>query len=516
MTPGQRILVNTIATYGRTLLAVFLGLFSSRWTLSALGEIDYGLMGVVGSVLVFITLLNALTTAANARFFAFSIGQADLIMTRKWFNSALSISLLLPTILLLAGLFVGEYVIQHYLSIPAERLVTSLWVFRLSLLTAYVTMLCAPFLAMFTAKQNIAELSIWGMAVSVTTFVFVYFLADIPGDKWLIYTIGISSITSFFTIVQAIRASRKYTECKVVLSYWFKGKLIKEMFSYSFWTLFGGLGGILYHNGLAIVLNKFFPPSVFPSVNASYTIGHTVAGHTQTISSSLSGAFMPEIVSSEGRGDRERVINLMFKSIRLSFVIISVVVFPIMFQTETILNIWLKNPPEYAVLFCRIMLVAFLIMRIVGSFDSAICATGRIKNYQITMLSLAFCTIFLAAALFYCGLGIYSICGVIIGYSVIFDIVSVYFCKKLVHISIKQWLKQVVRPISITVVLNVLTGALLLYLTSGFGSIARLFTVVTAIIVFATVINWIYLTDQDEKIRIKKMISSVKQRIIKR
>ena len=56
------------------------------------------------------------------------------------------------------------------------------------------------------------------------------------------------------------------------------------MFSYSFWTLFGGLGGLLYHNGLAIVLNKFFPPSLFPSVNASYTIGHTVAGHTQTIS----------------------------------------------------------------------------------------------------------------------------------------------------------------------------------------------------------------------------------------
>ena len=37
--------------------------------LEALGEIDYGLMGVVGSVLVFITLFNALTTAANARYF---------------------------------------------------------------------------------------------------------------------------------------------------------------------------------------------------------------------------------------------------------------------------------------------------------------------------------------------------------------------------------------------------------------------------------------------------------------
>ena len=117
MTPGQRILINTIATYGRTLLAVFLGLFSSRWVLEALGEIDYGLMGVVGSVLVFITLFNALTTAANARYFAFSIGQKDIEMTRKWFNSALSISLLLPSILLIVGLIAGEYVIRYFLKV---------------------------------------------------------------------------------------------------------------------------------------------------------------------------------------------------------------------------------------------------------------------------------------------------------------------------------------------------------------------------------------------------------------
>lgn len=513
MTPGQRILINTIATYGRTLLAVFLGLFSSRWVLEALGEIDYGLMGVVGSVLVFITLFNALTTAANARYFAFSIGQKDIEMTRKWFNSALSISLLLPSILLIVGLIAGEYVIRYFLSIPDGRLLTSLWVFRISLSTAYITMLCAPFLAMFTAKQNIAELSIWGMVISVTTFLFVYCLSSIPGNKWLIYSIGISSITSLFTIIQAIRAARKYSECKIVFSYWFNGARIKEMFSYSFWTLFGGLGGLLYHNGLAIVLNKFFPPSLFPSVNASYTIGHTVAGHTQTISSSLSGAFMPEIVSSEGRGDRERVITLMFKSIRLSFVIISIVVFPILFQTEFILTAWLRTPPEYAALFCRTMLVAFLFMRLVGSFDSAICATGRIKFYQITMLSLAGCTIIIAAILLSLGVGIYSVCAVIVGYSLMFNVVSLVFCKKLVGISIWEWIQHVVKPVMSTVAFNVLIGSLLLYGTGGLTSVVRFFIVVPVIVISATVINWFLLTDKDEKMRIKQMIAGLRKNI---
>ena len=47
-----------MATYGRTLLGMALGLFSSRWLLQSLGDVDYGLMGVVGSLIVFINLLK--------------------------------------------------------------------------------------------------------------------------------------------------------------------------------------------------------------------------------------------------------------------------------------------------------------------------------------------------------------------------------------------------------------------------------------------------------------------------
>lgn len=510
MTTGQRIIINTLTTYCRTLLAVFLGLFSSRWVLAALGDIDYGLMGVVGGVLVFITFFNALATAANARYFAFSIGQNDPQSTGRWFNCALSIAIILPTFLVIIGLIIGPLVITHFLSIPPDRLYTSLWVFRISLITALITMICAPFLAMFTAKQNIAELSFWGIFITITSFIFVYFLSDIPGNKWLIYTLGISSITSFFNIIQSIRAYVRYPECKIVFRYWFDKAKIKEMFSYSFWTLFGALGGLFYHNGIAIVLNKFFKPEIFPSVNASYTIGHTVAGHTQTISSSLSGAFMPEIVSSEGSGNRDRVIYLMFKSIRLSFIIISIVVLPILFQTEFILTAWLKHPPEYAALFCRTMLIAFLLMRLVGSFDSAICATGHIRAYQQIMLLIAVSTIVLSSLFLYLGYGLYSVCGIIVFYGNMFIIVSIYFCKKRVNISITQWIKDVVKPIIMTMLLNISIGFAISWITATLNPILRFLIVSSTIILTTSVINWFLLTDSNEKLQIQQIIHKLK------
>ena len=44
MTPNRRIFLNIVATYGRSLYALVIGLFCGRWTLMALGGADYGLV----------------------------------------------------------------------------------------------------------------------------------------------------------------------------------------------------------------------------------------------------------------------------------------------------------------------------------------------------------------------------------------------------------------------------------------------------------------------------------------
>jgi len=46
MSPNRRIFLNIVATYGRSLFALVMGLVCGRWTLMALGEVDYGLMKV--------------------------------------------------------------------------------------------------------------------------------------------------------------------------------------------------------------------------------------------------------------------------------------------------------------------------------------------------------------------------------------------------------------------------------------------------------------------------------------
>ena len=48
MSPNRRIFLNIIATYGRSLYALVCGLFTARWVLETLGQVDFGLYGLEG------------------------------------------------------------------------------------------------------------------------------------------------------------------------------------------------------------------------------------------------------------------------------------------------------------------------------------------------------------------------------------------------------------------------------------------------------------------------------------
>ena len=52
-----------------------IGLVTARWALEALGVFDYGIMGVVGGLVGFISFFNEILSAAVGRFYAIFIGK---------------------------------------------------------------------------------------------------------------------------------------------------------------------------------------------------------------------------------------------------------------------------------------------------------------------------------------------------------------------------------------------------------------------------------------------------------
>lgn len=462
MTASTRIIFNTLATYGRSVFALVLGLFSSRWVLGALGKEDFGLFGLVGSIIFFVGLLNGIMSAAVSRYYAYSIGGAlnentedgqDEIV--RWFNAAFSIHAILPTLLVAIGYPIGCYAIRHWLVIPPERIAACIWVFRLALVAAFVNMISVPYLAMYRAKQLIAELSFWGMLTTIVTFVCAYLLLSWDGDRLVAYAAYMTFLPAAITLIQVCRAHSQFGVCKLRLIYLFQWSYIKRLFVFAFGEFFGWVGGAIRDHGMPFLINVNFGAGM----NAAYAIGNQVSAQTVSLSSAMIGALMPAVTTAEGAGDHEKAMRLSFCSIKFGVLLILVFCIPLILEIDEVLRLWLVNPPEQTAMICRCVLLALVCHKLGWGHHLAILAKGKIVAYQMTLGVTGACGLLVAWCLVHMGLGMF---GIGLSFVLIYTIMTVervVFAQYICGMSIRYWTLHIVLPLCLTMFCAMVVGA---------------------------------------------------------
>jgi len=491
--PNKRIALNTVVTYTRSLVAIGLALFSSRWILNSLGQTDYGLFSVVGSIIVFITFFNNLMSASTARHYAFSIGQADAVGLNQWFNAAVSIHLCIAALFIVVGWPIGEYVVGHVLSVPGARLEACLWVFRFSLVSAFFSMFSVPFVAMFTAKQQLAEVAGWGITQSALTFVLAWTLRYASGDRLLFFSAGMVSIMVLVQVSQIVRAVMVFDECGMARSQWFDRRKSRDIFSFALWNLFGGCGVLFRDQGSAILLNVFFGPGV----NAAYGIATQVSNQTNQLSSAMIGSFSPEITACEGRGDRQRMLSLSQRASKFGTLLVLLLAVPLIVETDYVLKLWLRVPPPQAAQFCQLILGTFVIDRLSTGYMLAVQAHGKIAAYQATLGSSLLLTLPLSWMLLKMGLAPTSIGFAFIATMILTSTGRALWGRHLFGVPLADWLGKVVWP-STLVALVSLAGAFFLHCLLA-PSLLRLGLVGVASVTLSLSGAWFVALDQAER-----------------
>lgn len=224
---SKRIAINTIVSYSRTLISVCLVLFSSRWTLQQLGTVDYGLYNLIGSILLIVVFLNTVISNGDSRFFALGIGKGDEKELSKVFNTSLSIHLIMPAIIVFIGIFLGEWAIRDFLVVPADRLTSTLWVFRITMFTSFFTMIAVPYSALFIAYQNIIVYTFISFIQTILVFCSAYSLRYFTCDKLILYTAFVALAQIITYSLQIVVATKKYKCTRIKFSYFFNKILPK-------------------------------------------------------------------------------------------------------------------------------------------------------------------------------------------------------------------------------------------------------------------------------------------------
>jgi O-antigen/teichoic acid export membrane protein len=504
MKPSTRIIINTAASYGRSLFAIAASLFSTRWILEALGQSDFGLFGVVGSLIVMITFLNGGLQAGVTRFYAYAIGEgqnesveAATDRLKLWFNTAFSIHLVLPAVLVLIGWPIGEYAIEHWLTIPGDRVEASLTVFRVSLVTAFMSVFSVPFSAMYMAHQKIVELSVFGILRSCAVFVLAWCLLKVSADRLIVYAYAMAGITVGLSLLRIIRAICHFPACRISFGYMYNRAYLKKLFGFVGWKTFGMSCVTMRVQGTPMLINLQFGPVV----NAAYQVAFSLSAQATALSESLTAAFRPAVISAEGKGDREGMLAMAMQACKFGSLLVILFAVPLILEMQTVLELWLGNPPEFAAPICQWLLTMLIVDRMTCGHMLAVNARGKIALYEliqgailVSALPLMWfffkmgsspvgvgCALFITMT-FYCG-------------------GRILFAKFLLGFPIQEWGRSVAMPLIILIVTSVLAGGL-----GGFVDLGGFFGVVlTSVICVLTCLlsAWFTLFSSEDKVFVK-------------
>ena len=89
MRASNRIIVNTLAQYVRTIINLLLSLYSARLVLDILGVDDYGIYSLVAGVVSMLSFLTNSLVGSTQRFLSFCQGRGELERLQAVFSNSL-------------------------------------------------------------------------------------------------------------------------------------------------------------------------------------------------------------------------------------------------------------------------------------------------------------------------------------------------------------------------------------------------------------------------------------------
>lgn len=374
---GRRIAKNTLMLYFRMLFMMFLGLYTSRIVLGALGENDFGVYNVVGGVVAMFTIISGALNSAVSRFITFEMGKGEDAQLNKVYSTAVTIQLILALIVVILTEPIGLWFIENEMTIDPSRIPAARTVLHFSLLSFVINLMSVPQMASITAHEKMSAYAYIGILDGLLRFGTALLIMRSQSDRLTLYAFLMMLSVLIVRLAYGVFCRMNFQECRY-RPVWDRA-LIKEMFSFAGWNFIGVTSGVLRDHGGNILVNIFFGTAV----NAARGVAIQLNGAVQGFVTNFMTAVNPQITKSYASGDKEYMLSLVRKSSRMSFYLLFIIALPLLFNTEYVLELWLKDVPEGSTAFARLFLIFALSESLSNPLITAQLATGNIRRYQI-------------------------------------------------------------------------------------------------------------------------------------
>ena len=447
---NKRIAKNTLVLYVRMLFTMGISLFTSRVILQTLGVEDYGISSVVGGVISMFTFINAAMVSSTQRYLNFELVRGDANQLRSVFSTSLQIHALIALAIIVLSETVGLWFLNEKLVIPEARMTAAMWVYQCSILSCAVSIMSTPYNAVIVAHEKMSAFAYISILDVSLKLLVVYLLVVLPFDKLIILAILNLLVQLFIRYIYTLYCHRHFPES--YFQFRFNKTLFKEMFGFAGWSFWGNLAAILYTQGLNMMLNIFFGPIV----NAARGIAVQVQSAVQQFVGGFQTALNPQITKNYASNNLPQMHSLMFRSARFSFLLLFFLSLPVLMETNFILTLWLKTVPDDAVIFTQIMICISLIYTTANPCIIANQATGKVKIYQMVVGGILLLILPISYVVLKLGAPAYSVFIVHFCIESLAQFSRMYMLRKLIHLLLWQYMKNIYIPIVSTVVIAII------------------------------------------------------------
>lgn len=448
---NKRIAKNTLFLYFRQILILIVSLYTVRVVLDVLGVEDYGIYNVVGGIVSFFSFLSGTMASATQRFFSFALGQNDVEKLKKTFTVNWLIYGTIAVVAFILLETIGLWFVNEQLNVPPERFEAARTVYHFAVLSFIATIFSTPFMAIIIAHEDMQIYAYVSILEAFMKLGVVFLLMYLSWDKLELYSVLIFIVSVITAIVYISVCFRKYGECQLRHFYWDK-ELLREIIGFTGWTLFGQVTTIFRNQAVTILLNQIFNPVIV----AARAIATNIAGYINVFSNNFNVGLYPPIIKYYAVDDKKEMFSLIYNGSKITFFLMWVFALPLFLEMDTILQVWLKNPPPEAVLFTRLALVEVLINSISLPIATAARASGNMKIYELTLGCIQLAIFVVSWIVLLLGGEAYSVFIVAIVANIILFIVRLLIVRALVGLPLKPFLQQVIFPVSGIILLSIL------------------------------------------------------------
>jgi O-antigen/teichoic acid export membrane protein len=373
-----RIAKNTLMLYIRLIVVMLVGLYTVRTVLNTLGAEDYGIYNVVAGLVTMFGFLANVLSLGTQRFLSLEIGRGnDTEQINRVFNVSVIVYLLIAVVIVAFAESIGLWFMNNHMPLPVERMEAAQWIYQWAILSFICTVLATPCIAMVLAREDMNIYAILSIIRVVLDLASVVVLQFISRNKLKLYGLLICIIAFIYTLMYWIVCAVKYPDCRFRF-YWEK-KIFREMTVYNSWMLFGAVSGVAKLQVINILLNQFFNPAVVAARSIAVSVNNAVS----SFSNSFSLALRPPIVKYYAARENEKMLSLIFLGTKGMYFLTYIFTLPILLEMPIVLSLWLKNVPEYAVGFTRLVLVEVLFDSICHPMNTVMMATEKIKLFEL-------------------------------------------------------------------------------------------------------------------------------------